>query len=236
MLEILLDQDSAIVDALCYCLTITKIINTYVSLILRIFTSSFYRENISSGLVICNVLNINLLFIKFLSAISYDHLVLVDYVISDETCFVAFLTHYLEYISDNWYAFTSSHHRLQGTIKAATQHADTNNCVDEIGTPFSLSRKRKRSQQTHNMVSEYVRLECEHQDQTAKSLVSYDLSDSSEDEMGNQSILHITMSCFIRLRLALERMLAKQIILNPQAPAKLASMIERVETLYETNS
>lgn len=194
------------------------------------------RGDVSSGSVLCSVVNIHLLFIKFLSAISYDHLVLVDYVISDETCFVAFLTQYSEHIYDDWCAFTSSHHKLEDIMKMA----DRANYVGEIETPFSLSRKRKRSHQTKqfaytSVVSQDVRLEeCDKKNQATKSLVPYNLSDSSEDEPVDQSLLCDTMSCIIRLRLALERMLAKQIILNPQAPTKLVSIIEKVETLYET--
>jgi len=85
-----------------------------------------------------------------------------------------------------------------------------------------------------NVASQDVQLEEHDKNQATKSLVAYELSDSSEDESVDQSLLCNTMSCIIRLRLALERMLAKQIILNPQAPTKLVNIIEKVETLYET--
>lgn len=182
------------------------------------------------------MLNINLLFIKFLCAISHDHLVLMDYIISNETCFVEFLTCYLDYIHGNWSAFTFSHHKLKGIMKIEDTAV---HCSDKVKTAFSLSRKRKHSQRKRfpytSIASYNVQLECGNKEQTTKSLVAYDLSDSSEDDSNDQSFLHNTMSCIIRLRLALERMLAKQIIPNPQAPTKLVSMIERVETLYEMN-
>ena len=159
------------------------------------------------------MLNINLLFIKFLHAISHDHIVLIDYIISEETSCVQFLLCYLEYACENWSAFTSSHY-----------HPDvrTSDITDKV-FPLS-SRKRKHD---HSMSA---------RTDDQPSLVAYDSSDSSEEsDPADQSVLHNTMSCIIRLRLALERMLEKQIILNSQqGPAKLVTMIERLETLYET--
>ena len=195
----------------------------------------FCRKVVLSGSLICDVLNINLLFIKFLCAISYDHLVLMDYIISNETCFVDFLTSYLDYIHGNWSAFTSSHHKLQGIMKMINIKAYG---IDEIGTTISLPRKRKYGYRMQladtGAVSHTVQLEHDDRTRTTKSLVAYELSDSSEDDSVNQSILHNTMSCIIRLRLALERMLVKEIITNSQASTKLVDMIEKVETLYET--
>ena len=194
----------------------------------------YHRKDVWSGSVTCNVLDINLLFIKFLNAISHDHLLLLDYIISNETCFVDFLTCYLDYIHENWSVFTRSHDKLHGIMKIADTAA---HCVDEIEMPFSLSRKRRHSQRAQfahaSVVSHSVQLECNHDKKPTKSLVAYDSSDSSEDDSADQSILQNTMGCFIRLRLSLERILAKQIIANSQAPAKLVSMIDRVETLYE---
>lgn len=193
-----------------------------------------HRKDVWSGSVTCNVLDINLLFIKFLCAISQDHLLLLDYIISNETCFVDFLTCYLDYIHENWSVFTRSHHRLHGIVKITDTAAA--HCVDEIEMPFSLSRKRRhsRAQFAHtSVVSHSVQLECNHDTNPTKSLVAYDFSDSSEDDSADQSMLQNTMGCIIRLRLSLERILAKQIIANSQAPAKLVSMIDRVETLYE---
>ena len=175
-----------------------------------------YREDVTSGSMICNVLNINFLFIKFLCAISYDHVVLMDYVISDETCFVHFLMCYLEYACDNWSSFTS-----EEVMRAGYS-------TDQAGISFSLSRKRKYSHQTEHVVCTSIQVD------NNPSLVAYDLSDSSEEsDLVDPSVLHKTMSCIIRLRLALERMLEKQIIVNSQSPAKLVSVIERLETLYE---
>lgn len=171
-----------------------------------------------------------MLFVKFLHAISYDHLVLVDYVISDETCFVDFLKQYLEYVYNNWSAFISSHHKLQDTMKVQNNSATTA-AYCETRASSLLSRKRKHSHYSSVVSQNVLQLE-----QTTKSLqlVAYDLSDSSEDETMNQSMLHDTMSCIIRLRLTLERMLAKKIIPNLEESTELVSMIETVELLYET--
>ena len=146
----------------------------------------------------------------------------MDYIISDETCFVDFLTCYLEYAHDNWSAFTSSHHG-QDIKRAAGCSTDQTGIV-------SLSRKRKRGHQTEHLVYTSIQV-----DDSNRSLVVYDLSDSSEEsDPVDQSVFHKTMSCIIRLRLALERMLKKEIILSSQAPAaKIVSVIERLETLYE---
>lgn len=202
------------------------------SVTIKGYVSLCDREDALSGSVICNVLNIDLLFIKFLCAISHDHLVLMDYIISDETCFAYFLTCYLDYVCNNWSAFTSSHHKLEDTMSKMTDN------VSDVIETTSSSRKRKRHQQVlhASAVSQNVQqLECGDKHTTTKSLVAYDFSDSSEDDLVNHSILDDTMSCIIRLRLALERAIAKQIIINSQAPTKLVSMIEKVETLYENN-
>lgn len=138
----------------------------------------------------------------------------MDYVISDETCFVQFLTCYLEYACDNWSSFTSSHY---------DDEEITGHSTDEPISSLS-SRKRKHSDRT---TEHHIQVD-------GQSLVAYDLSDSSEeDDTVGQSVFDKTMSCIIRLRLALERMLEKQIILNSQSSAQLVSVIERLETLYE---
>ncbi|XP_065912445.1 uncharacterized protein [Dysidea avara] len=221
ILEVLLDQDTAIVDALTYCLTITQ---------------TMAASRVDSGAVLHKVLDVNLLFIKFLFSISHDHLVLVDYVISNETCFVDFLTQYMMYIHDNWSTFTASLSKLQDITRTVHEPDDNK--------PMTLvlsSRKRKHDHLTQPIaiVLPDSQLQCNLNAQpTPQSLVSYDLTDSSDSEAEylptNKPILHDTMSCMIRLRLALERMLDKQIILNPQAPTELVNVMEKVEVLYES--
>ena len=100
----------------------------------------------------------------------------------------------------------------------------TAGCSTEPGISSLSSRKRKHGDRT-----------TEHGIQVdSQSLVAYNSSDSIEEgDTVGQSVFSKTMSCFIRLRLALERMLEKQIILNSQSSAQLVSVIERLETLYE---
>ena len=192
--------------------------------------SSAGCSRVDRGAVLHKILDVNLLFIKFLFSISHDHLVLVDYIISDETCFVDFLTQYMMYIHDNWSTFTTSHSKLQESIRTI-----------DGGKPKRLvlsSRKRKHDHLTQSIDTVSPDSYLQKVNPTSQPLVSYDLTDSSDSEEEyppiNKSILHNTMSCMIRLRLALERMLDKQIILNPQAPAELVSIMEKVEVLYES--
>jgi len=139
------------------------------------------------------------------------------------------------YICDNWSTFTASHSKLQDSVR--TIHKPLG---DKHRTPVLSSRKRK-----HNHLTQPINIVLPDSwlpkvRPTPQSLVSYDLTDSSDSEeeytQTNKLILHDTMSCMIRLRLALERMLDKQIILDPPAPAKLVSIMEKVEMLYESTN
>ena len=140
------------------------------------------------------------------------------------------------YIHDNWSTFTASLSKLQDITRTVHEPDD-----NKPKTLVLSSRKRKHDHLTQPIaiVLPDSQLQCNLNAQpTPQSLVSYDLTDSSDSETEylptNKPILHDTMSCMIRLRLALERMLDKQIILNPQAPTELVNVMEKVEVLYES--
>ena len=141
------------------------------------------------------------------------------------------------YILDNWPTFTASHFMLEDSARAMHKQY-----VGKSKTLLLLSsRKRKHNHLTQPIGVVLPDSQVQHDHKTcptAQSLVPYDLTDSSDSEEENSSankpILQYTMSCMIRLRMAMERMLDKQIILNPQAPVELLNVMEKVETLYES--
>ena len=47
-------------------------------------------------------------FVLLLQSVSFDHSILLDFLISSETCFLEYLVHYLRYLREDWQGFTAA--------------------------------------------------------------------------------------------------------------------------------
>ncbi|KAM6942766.1 protein Lines homolog 1 [Xenentodon cancila] len=77
-------------------------------------------------------------FLLLLQSVSFDHSILLDFLISSETCFLEYLVHYLKYLKEDWQGFTAAcggsavgSPRLQQSIPASRvpSHTDEPDAV-----------------------------------------------------------------------------------------------------------
>lgn len=83
------DQDDALIESMVCCLDVT--------------TGLCYNDTVVSDL--SRMLNPTVSFVQFLHAVSFDFDVLLDFLVSNETCFLLYLLRFLKYISRNWEEF-----------------------------------------------------------------------------------------------------------------------------------
>ncbi|KAF5304624.1 hypothetical protein FQR65_LT07906 [Abscondita terminalis] len=92
LINLFSDQDDYMIESMVCTLDITVGIS--------------YRNAVFPDLV--NMLNPVYAFIEFLKVVSHDSDVLLDYLVSNETCFLLYLLRFLKYIRRNWPKFVSS--------------------------------------------------------------------------------------------------------------------------------
>ncbi|KAB0792066.1 hypothetical protein PPYR_14027 [Photinus pyralis] len=92
LIHLFSDQDDYMIESMVCTLDITVGIS--------------YRNAVFPDLV--NMLNPVYAFVEFLKVVSHDSDVLLDYLVSNETCFLLYLLRFLKYIRRNWSKFVSS--------------------------------------------------------------------------------------------------------------------------------
>lgn len=71
--------------------------------------SSFHRRgSVLNGSACATGFNPHCHFILLLQSICFDHSILLDFLISSETCFLEYLVHYLKYLKEDWQGFTAT--------------------------------------------------------------------------------------------------------------------------------
>lgn len=91
VVQLFADQDDALVEGMVCCLDVT--------------VGLFYRESALPDLRMA--LSPAVTFVQFLRAVSHDPQVLLDLLVSNETCFLLYLLRLLKYIRRNWAEFVS---------------------------------------------------------------------------------------------------------------------------------
>ncbi|KAL1457534.1 hypothetical protein WDU94_007752 [Cyamophila willieti] len=91
VVQLLSDQDDALIEGMVCCMDVTV---------------GLYRDSASPELV--RVLNPSLTFIQFLRTVSHDTDVLLDLLVSNETCFLLYLLRLLKYVRRNWSEFVTT--------------------------------------------------------------------------------------------------------------------------------
>jgi len=92
VVQLFSDQDDALIESMLCCLDVT--------------VGLFHRPNSSQELR--RALSPAASFAQFLRTVSYDPDVLLDLLVSNETCFLLYLLRLLKYIRRNWVSFTSA--------------------------------------------------------------------------------------------------------------------------------
>ncbi|XP_015596642.1 protein lines [Cephus cinctus] len=91
VVQMFLDQDDFLIEGMVCCLDVA--------------VGLFCRGPPQNDLG--HMLSPTLTFIQFLTGVSHDHDVLLDYLVSNETCFLLYLFRFLKYVRRNWTEFVS---------------------------------------------------------------------------------------------------------------------------------
>uniref|UniRef100_A0A1B6DB26 Protein Lines N-terminal domain-containing protein n=1 Tax=Clastoptera arizonana TaxID=38151 RepID=A0A1B6DB26_9HEMI len=92
VVQLFADQDDALVEGMVCCLDVT--------------VGLCYRESTLPDLRRC--LSPAVTFVQFLRAVSHDPDVLLDLLVSNETCFLLYLLRLLKYVRRNWPEFVAA--------------------------------------------------------------------------------------------------------------------------------
>ncbi|XP_020487201.1 protein Lines homolog 1 isoform X2 [Labrus bergylta] len=75
--------------------------------------------------------NPHCIFLLLLQSVSFDHSILLDFLISTETCFLEFLVRYLKYLSADWPGFTAACGRI-GCQRSLQQRSSPASCGGDV--------------------------------------------------------------------------------------------------------
>lgn len=92
IVQVFTDQDDYLIESMVCCLDVA--------------VGLCYRENASAELR--QKLNPTITFFQFLQTVSFDANVLLDFLVSNETCFLLYILRYLKYACKNWREFVES--------------------------------------------------------------------------------------------------------------------------------
>lgn len=99
LIHLFSDQDDYMIESMVCTLDIT--------------VGIYYRNSVFPDLIA--MLNPSYTFIEFLKIVSHDSDVLLDYLVSNETCFLLYLLRFLKYIRRNWPSFLMSCETISGS-------------------------------------------------------------------------------------------------------------------------
>uniref|UniRef100_UPI0037E99315 protein Lines homolog 1 isoform X2 n=1 Tax=Semicossyphus pulcher TaxID=241346 RepID=UPI0037E99315 len=79
--------------------------------------------------------NPHCIFLLLLQSISFDHSILLDFLISTETCFLEFLVRYLKYLTADWQGFTAACGKISGSdCHLSSQQSSPASCGGDVLT------------------------------------------------------------------------------------------------------
>ncbi|XP_013403094.1 protein Lines homolog 1 isoform X2 [Lingula anatina] len=235
--EIFIDQDDLMVEAMLYLLVV------------------YLRSQDSSP-------NPHLILSLFLSTISHDHTVLLDMLISPETCFLVYLVKYLKLVQHDWMGFQSSLGKdstssLADMLLISKESAKSGNCSfwtseeshssgkkitnivgnDELHEKTSADRCKTVSSKSKD--TSHMESKCGFT--ATVNLVDYSDSESEQDyegELERNSMLSVRESALdqtLGVFIRLKMSLERMSVQNliPFNVHPLLKLISQVECLYE---
>ncbi|XP_012564156.1 uncharacterized protein LOC105848559 [Hydra vulgaris] len=191
---------------------ISSLINTFIEqddeqvLILKLLLCLFIKSRKLTKLKNFQYINPHLLFATLLNALFYDELVLLDWLVSVEVDFLDYFKLYISFIIENFEFFVNSF--------------DTDD--------YEKNHSKNKNSLPNNLVENI---------NSATPLVTYSSSDDEDEDFDDRNIKEISiqldkiMSCFIRLRLMLERM-NNQNLLSIEVTS-IIHLLEKVEDFYD---
>lgn len=131
LIHLLNDQDDYLIEAMVCALDVTHVFS--------------FRNNSFPQLVA--MLNPVYTFLEFLNTISNDYQIVLEFLVSNETCFLLYLLRFLRFIRSNWSMFINSCQTFEST---ASSNENGNNTLDRamgvlINLRFQINRLVSRN-------------------------------------------------------------------------------------------
>ncbi|XP_044728797.1 protein lines isoform X2 [Chrysoperla carnea] len=124
LIHLFSDQDDYMIESMVCTLDIT--------------VGIFYRNSVFPDLIV--MLNPFNTFVEFLRIVSQDSDVLLDYLVSNETCFLLYLLRFLKYVRRNWSKFVYSCTESQFTMSVLIRlRLQINRLVSKQLFPYNIS-------------------------------------------------------------------------------------------------
>jgi hypothetical protein len=228
------EQDDALIEVLFLLfklytnLTRVSQVSSNVTASLTPFLSTF-----------ASVLHPHLLFTHFLASISYDYSVLLDFLISNETQFLPYFLFYLKYCVANWQEFVSI--VTQQDSKRDLSPQTTRLSSHHSRPQFEFRELTNKSKEDRDIASYFQsRLTLSEGDEVPSPIIStqtttnslvFNYTNESEEESGEIAALDRVVGVLIRLKLAIERLVKKNLF--PYNVRPLLRRLQEIEEEYE---
>uniref|UniRef100_A0A8C5GN84 Lines homolog 1 n=1 Tax=Gouania willdenowi TaxID=441366 RepID=A0A8C5GN84_GOUWI len=177
-------------------------------------------------------------FVLLLQSISFDHSILLDFLISTETCFLEYFVRYLKYLKRDWQGFCAACKRI--STYSARLKPDISPTVSEPPVRSSSSPAVLRlvdyesSEESDSESMDVSEVKAE------SSSLSEDTNQSSASVTHKQSdpattlrckVLNKSSICLSQLREVVTRLHAKKLF--PYNPSSLLKLLAQVESCYQ---
>jgi hypothetical protein len=191
-------------------------------------------------------LNPHIIFMEFLTSVNYDHSLLLDFLISNETHFLPYFYNYLRHLANDWHGFAATVEErrvltkdgklpegnstgfLSPSSELGAAKSFSANDGDEIGNGDDDGYKDGDYGEVDDGDDNYEEGDDGEIGNGDNDGYKDDESDVVISDMNNvQRIL----TCLIRLRYSIERMSSKGLF--PYTVTALVKIMEHIETLYE---
>ncbi|KAF7654168.1 hypothetical protein LDENG_00073200 [Lucifuga dentata] len=172
-------------------------------------------------------------FLLLLKSISFDHSILLDFLISTETCFLEYLVRYLKYVQADWQGFTWACQRMDS--ESECHHAEQ----------LSLTAASPICQPVGGICLTSGHCLVEYGSSEESDAETMEVSEDSEKSRESDSIAHMppsgptprlsgqtsarALSCLTQLRQVVIRLQTKKLF--PYNPSSLLKLLTHIQTL-----
>ena len=173
------------------------------------------------------VFNAHSMFAEFLGSISYDHSILLDFLMSPDSKFTDFLKEYLQVVVSDWSG-------LERACEEYDVRAQGDSEASDLPSSLQMDTAKKLKVDPPLFPYSTPDTSSEHSDvcySEARSDVGTADSDTDEDLSFHETVLDRILGCCIRLRFTLARLHSKGLF--PYPVGGIIPLLERLEEKYE---
>uniref|UniRef100_A0A3Q0TFP3 Lines homolog 1 n=1 Tax=Amphilophus citrinellus TaxID=61819 RepID=A0A3Q0TFP3_AMPCI len=198
-----------------------------------LFIFLHYRYNRSLEAACASGFNPHCHFVFLLQSISFDHSILLDFLISAETCFLEYFVQYLKYLRDDWQGFKAACGGITVSALYVSPPGERFSLPAELRLVDYESSDESDPENTQDPEVQIVAPErllqpVSHSEQTSCTNMS-PLSWQLTGEMSVKAVL-----CLSELREVVMRLHTKKLF--PYNPSSLLKLLAQVESCYQKSS